>query len=1016
MCYDIGIYFATMEGTMKLLVVQLTDLHIKDREDEFSINIDEMIKSLKLVGDVDKIVIATSGDIAFSGKKEEYNCANGFLKALFKKLRKNFDVKNVEHIVVPGNHDINFDNLDRNFEEIQRAYKEKRVKLLVDNDLKYMNDFWLFANEYGCFDNQNRIIFKKTIKVGDKAIGFIMVNTVPLSLLKGSMQDKGYHYLTSADLESINRLAADDINILVMHHNFEWYEQKTKDKFRDIMSKKYQMILSGHEHVNISEERKINDTLITFCSQGYAMSGIEEKRGFNAFCIDLDEFVMKPYTFSLVNGVYSLEEHSEVVFPQKTAGLFQINPSKLNDLMKDDDGDTFEDYFVFPELSYDTQESEEDSNISISDLDDLAGVALINKKVVISGEKKYGKTCLAKLLWKTLLHKSDVIPIILFSSEINQKKISKISQYALEELYNVDDESYTVFLQQEKKNRVVILDEFEKIGANAANELISTLESEFGHIIIFSEDTIDIDLKRQAKETLIDEEAPLQLRIKPFFYAKRKELITKVLKREGKYTYEETEKINKLINSQVKFFDLSPDFLISFINQYESQYQFNFASGVNTFSVVYENSIKSKVIKHSANIDPGLALNILGELAFDMHFSKKCKVQISDISEVIKKYNLSYRQKVNEMQFVNAMIDAKILSEKDNMYRFKDATIEAYFVARAINQKNSMGEDIKADIEYMLNNLCFGINSDVVLYLSLINNDPRFLNIILEGAERHFAEYEEISFDIGNINNLLCAPVTVKNEIPTQEDKKARDIATNRQEESIETVVQLVDEYDYTEEDLLKIENQILISFKYLEILCKTLPAFCYNMKVEMQDRMTELLYICPNKFLYSILKDISDNKDDIVKELISEVKRQGRNDENITIEYVNRVIEKISANLILGIYNLVATTCSTEQSIRALNAYDCSNNTNYQIQNLLMRCQCDDISQFSSAAIRLDEKVKDSVLKSFIRFAVREYLIKHNRSIVGDTQSLLDHFFPGKIGKRRVVLDNAKSRYISKK
>ena len=114
----------------------------------------------------------------------------------------------------------------------------------------------------------------------------------------------------------------------------------------------------------------------------------------------------------------------------------------------------------------------------------------------------------------------------------------------------------------------------------------------------------------------------------------------------------------------------------------------------------------------------------------------------------------------------------------------------------------------------------------------------------------------------------------IKDYLPDKEERKQRENEIAKQEENakLADLIELVNEYDYTEEDLKKIENQVMLSFNYLEILSKTLPAFCQNMKADQQDRLVELIYRCPNQFLYTILKDIGENFDEFTNNLYSEI------------------------------------------------------------------------------------------------------------------------------------------------
>lgn len=97
-----------------------------------------------------------------------------------------------------------------------------------------------------------------------------------------------------------------------------------------------------------------------------------------------------------------------------------------------------------------------------------------------------------------------------------------------------------------------------------------------GQIIVFSEDKLNLNVRKQVVETLVDENE-LTLNIKSFLYDKRKVLIGNILQNSDKeYDVEkETAKINDLINMQVKYFNLDPEFIISFVKQYETDINLN---------------------------------------------------------------------------------------------------------------------------------------------------------------------------------------------------------------------------------------------------------------------------------------------------------------------------------------------------------------------------------------------------------------------------------------------------------
>ncbi len=439
---------------------------------------------------------------------------------------------------------------------------------------------------------------------------------------------------------------------------------------------------------------------------------------------------------------------------------------------------------------------------------------------------------------------------------------------------------------------------------------------------------------------------------------------------------------------------------------------------MNVFNVVYESSIRNRIIDNSENIDVTLVINVLREVAFYMHFEKKGAISIDEITNVIEQYQKAYRQKVNIRIFLNTAINAKILVDMGNEMRFRDHTLIAYFVAQALNQKHHQEENIQENLEYLLKNLCFSINSDIVLFLALITNNPKFVNVIIEGAKEHFAQQEELSFEAENIKFLLDASVPVKNSLPSGEERRKREEMLAKQEEEVcfSDLIELVNEYDYSEEDLLKIENQVMISFKYLEILSKTLPAFCQNMKVEQQDILVSLIYKCPNQFLFKILNDINEDFESFCTDIYQDISalRQEKQIVDTNIDSVKHMIKQISAVLVMALYQVVVFTCASEQTIAALNDFDFNKNSNYKLQNLMMISRVVDVGYFSKRAQELNQELDNKIEKSIIKYTVREYLLRNNVEVYGDAQSLIDCFFGGQ-ATQKLKMEMAKNRIIEK-
>lgn len=1006
---------------MRLQIIHLSDIHFEKREDCFKIEINKMMQAINTLDDADECIIVISGDLAAIGTSVGYKSVESLVGALFKRLvAKKYRGKTIGFVCVPGNHDIDFSEIKISFNSIKNAYKKGEIENVVDMYISNMGAFYGFAKHKKCFTD-DAIVSKKVMKFGNKEVGFVLLNTAPLSMLGGNAEDMGSHYFSDTYIEKIEQATEADINILVMHHSVEWFNSSCKNKLRKIISKKYSLVITGHEHSPIGESRNYNGNGDVQYVQGNALHGdAVEGNGFCVINIDLEQNRMIGHSVLWENNLYVPKKILDGALKINYGTDLTIRETFLREISVDNNGRKISEYYVLPSFSYNVYKDDEDmEKHDVETESEFNELIEEYNKVIITGEHKAGKTVLAKRLFQYFLDQGRT-PLLISASDVNKKRIEKTIEYVFAEQYECDNDEYVKFEQIDKIDKIVLLDEANLLQVKTLNKLLEFLEINFGKIIIFTEEELDLNIRKQVVDIMVDSDT-LNLTIKPFLYVKRKKLISNILgtNNTGNYDVEhETRKINELINSQVKYFNLNPEFIINFVSQYEKDFRFQFSTGVNVFSVVYESSIRNRIIANAENIDVTLVINVLREIAFYMHFEKKGVISINEIMMVIEQYQKAYRQKINVRTFLDTAIKAKILVDMGNELRFKDHTLTAYFVAQALNQRYYQEEDIQDKLEDLLKNLCFSINSDILLFLTLITNNPKFVNIIIEGAQMHFSQQEELSFDAENVKFLLDTSVPVKNSLPSDAEREEREEMLAKQEEEIRfsDLIELVNEYDYSEEDLLKVENQVMISFKYLEILTKTLPAFCHNMKVEQQDILVSLIYKCPNQFLFKILDDINDDFEPFCEELYQDISalRQEKQKAEVSIDNVKRMVEQISAVLVMALYQVIAATCASEQTMAALNGFDFNENSNYKLQNLMMLAKVADVDSFSKRAQELNKELDHKIEKSIIKYTVREYLLRNNVEVYGEAQSLIDCFFGGQ-SSQKLKMEIAKKRITEK-
>jgi 3',5'-cyclic AMP phosphodiesterase CpdA len=93
---------------MKILILHLSDLHIKDRNGINTFQIKKIVDVVVSMGQFDRAILIVSGDIAYSGTKDQYKYAKNLLGGIIRNIMKTTQFRGLIDIMcVPGNHDIN---------------------------------------------------------------------------------------------------------------------------------------------------------------------------------------------------------------------------------------------------------------------------------------------------------------------------------------------------------------------------------------------------------------------------------------------------------------------------------------------------------------------------------------------------------------------------------------------------------------------------------------------------------------------------------------------------------------------------------------------------------------------------------------------------------------------------------------------------------------------------------------------------------------------------------------------
>lgn len=243
---------------MPAVFVHVSDIHFGQERDE-SIHIHDDVKE-QLIADAAEVIgglssgvaqgILVTGDVAYSGAKEQYEAAGRWLDDLAAKV--GCPIHSVQ--MVPGNHDMNRNKLSVGGSQLLdyiRAGGPADYEKVISNAqdratlLARFEDYGRFSVGYNCgLDDEIRFATNLRIEVGpDRWIRFVRLNS---SLLcTGKERHDPPELMIGTRQFPIPRNIGEE-NIVLVHHPMHWY--KDAEGLKQYMRGRARVFISGHEH------------------------------------------------------------------------------------------------------------------------------------------------------------------------------------------------------------------------------------------------------------------------------------------------------------------------------------------------------------------------------------------------------------------------------------------------------------------------------------------------------------------------------------------------------------------------------------------------------------------------------------------------------------------------------------------------------------------------------------------------------------------------------------------------
>ncbi len=400
---------------MTAVVLHLSDIHIRSAQDPVLGKGGEIGACVfSELPDASAVFIVVSGDIAFSGKSDEYEAARGLFTSIREKVQSERQVP-VHFVLVPGNHDCDFSVGGKPRQLTLNAVREDPSQLdedVIRLGVSVQEEFKSFADSFHTADESrfgDDLWTGHRFTVENKEIVFDAINVAWCS----NLQEEPGTLIFPVDRYKDRSNEASDLRISILHQPLNWFNQSTYHPFRQLVRQLANVVISGHEHVGGAGEDIHTSSGHSAYIEGCVLQGEKNlaDSSFNVAVFNLEEGTYRAtrYLWSDSGHYVPTEEGSWSDFrdlPRKSANQFPLE--SVFEQYLSDPGGAFsikgssiglQDLFVYPDAQ-EVGASEARGVKKISSTTVFHDLTRLDGGILLTGEEKVGATSLLYMLFR----------------------------------------------------------------------------------------------------------------------------------------------------------------------------------------------------------------------------------------------------------------------------------------------------------------------------------------------------------------------------------------------------------------------------------------------------------------------------------------------------------------------------------------------------------------------------------------------------------------------------------------
>lgn len=752
---------------MSLSVIHFSDIHLKGSSDSILERLDKLTAACaSALPHNSDVILAISGDIAFSGKHYEYAAAKTLVDSIIGYISNQRNA-NVSFVCVPGNHDCDFSLTSSVRDTLVKSVASEQIDSVYFNNVTGVQaEFRSFAKQYGI--DARSILDIKIISVGDKQILFLLTNTAWMSVLHES---PGKIIIPTCLFPNIDPSNYDAV-FYMFHHPESWLNPDYKKGFVDHIRKNADMVLVGHEHARDCYQKN-GFSFSVFCNHAKELqdSG-SSNSAFSVINFDdtLHSYTIMDYCWDgtkyfreneVSNAFHKNISASQSVFHPKQTIMRYVTDIGItvNHFSKEDV--TLQDLYIWPDFIKTYFQSERQPSLRIR----TNAVDAFNelKLTILIGPSCSGKSSIAKQLFY-LNEPNEECCLLVNGNDFTSSEDQKICNQ-IEECFATQYGSEYIedFRQLSNEQRSIIVDDFDciKLSKGRRVRVLDYLCSHFGHVTIFLSSEMEITSLLASNEVKsID--SLFFFDICPLGNKKRKELIEKwyTLNNDSMPEDEIANRmdaaqvqINTFLGNGAAFIPAVPMFIFSILQNMDAV---NKSYTGSKYSFLYESLILNSLSRISSGYtesgEYNIDISILSQLAFEMLSQRTTSFTEEQLKNVIEQISKDYMLTIPSDNFIKKTETARIIYEDFSLgvaYRFKYPYIFYYFCGRYIAY-NLTDESVKSKVLYMSSRLYNETYGNIIIFVCYFANSSEVIEDVLLNGYYTLDNYPEFDFSKSN--------------------------------------------------------------------------------------------------------------------------------------------------------------------------------------------------------------------------------------------------------------------------